>query len=78
MIDRLKNALENDNEEVVRSFAVNCKSTISLEIERMAGNYEIKRDLFSETNYITESIRRVILDTKKTGEHENKMVAVGG
>ena len=76
MIDRLRNALENDDAETVRSIAVHCKSTIRLEIDRMAGNFEIKRDLFSEINNITESIRRIMLGAEN-GDGQNMVVAVG-
>ena len=69
--------MENDDAETVRSIAVHCKSTISLEADRMAGNFEIKRDSFSEiNNNITESVRRIMLGAEN-GECQNKMVAVG-
>ena len=78
MISDLKTALENDNVESVRSIAAHCKSTINMEIERMAGNFQVKRDLFSETNNITDSIRSIVLGAVNDEERQNKMVGVGG
>ena len=78
MISALKTALENNDVGSIRSIADNCKSTINMEIERMAGNFQVKRDLFSETNNITESIWSIILGGDSNGDRQNKMVGVGG
>ena len=78
MISALKTAFENDDVGSIRSIADNCKSTINMEIERMAGNFQVKRDLFSETNNITESIRSIVLNGDSSEDRQNKMVGVGG
>ena len=46
--------------------------------KRMAGNFQVKRDLFSETNNITESIRSIVLNGDSSEDRQNKMVGVGG
>ena len=73
-VNTLKNALDKNDVESVRSIQVYCKTEIEKEIDKVDGNFKIARDPFAEMNFITDGIRSIIL-----GDHEghNKMVGAG-
>ena len=57
----LKDPIDKNDSENVRSIQGYCKSEINKEIDKMDGNYKIPRDPFAEMNYVNDDIRSTIL-----------------